>query len=437
MEEIRCPNCGKVFQVDEAGYAAIVKQVRDAEFRKDLQAREERAEAERKAAVMEAEKGLQKKLDEMRDKLKDAESEKELALSELKAAHQTELTELRGKLNGAESEKALALSELKAAHQTEIGALERKLETREAEYKLELQSAQSERERELQAAISEHEREMQTAKSEYERELKGKDETISYYKDLKSRQSTKMIGETLERHCELSFEQVRQIGFPDAYFEKDNDASSGSKGDYIFRDYADGEEYVSVMFEMKNEMDETDAKQKHKNADFFKKLDKDRREKKCEYAVLVSLLEQDNELYNGGIVDVSHKYPKMYVIRPQFFIPLITLLRNEARRSLEYKRELQTAREQNLDVEKFADELSDFKDKFGRNYRLASEKFQTAIKEIDKTIAGLQKVKDALLSSENNLRLANNKADALTIRKLTAHNSTMAEKFKEAGIPLE
>ncbi|MBQ6207687.1 MAG: DUF2130 domain-containing protein [Oscillospiraceae bacterium] len=426
MEEIRCPNCGKVFQVDEAGYAAIVKQVRDAEFQKDLKAREERAEAERKAAVMEAEKGLQKKLDEMRGKLKDAESEKELALSELKAAHQTELTELRGKLNGAESEKALALSELKAAHQTEIGALERKLETREAEYKLELQSAQSE-----------YEREMQSAKSEYERELKGKDETISYYKDLKSRQSTKMIGETLERHCELSFEQVRQIGFPDAYFEKDNDASSGSKGDYIFRDYADGEEYVSVMFEMKNEMDETDAKQKHKNADFFKKLDKDRREKKCEYAVLVSLLEQDNELYNGGIVDVSHKYPKMYVIRPQFFIPLITLLRNEARRSLEYKRELQTAREQNLDVEKFADELSDFKDKFGRNYRLASEKFQTAIKEIDKTIAGLQKVKDALLSSENNLRLANNKADALTIRKLTAHNSTMAEKFKEAGIPLE
>ena len=426
MEEIRCPNCGKVFQVDEAGYAAIVKQVRDAEFQKDLKAREERAEAERKAAVMEAEKGLQKKLDEMRGKLKDAESEKELALSELKAAHQTELTELRGKLNGAESEKALALSELKAAHQTEIGALERKLETREAEYKLELQSAQSE-----------YEREMQSAKSEYERELKGKDETISYYKDLKSRQSTKMIGETLERHCELSFEQVRQIGFPDAYFEKDNDASSGSKGDYIFRDYADGEEYVSVMFEMKNEMDGTDAKQKHKNADFFKKLDKDRREKKCEYAVLVSLLEQDNELYNGGIVDVSHKYPKMYVIRPQFFIPLITLLRNEARRSLEYKRELQTAREQNLDVEKFADELSDFKDKFGRNYRLASEKFQTAIKEIDKTIAGLQKVKDALLSSENNLRLANNKADALTIRKLTAHNSTMAEKFKEAGIPLE
>ena len=266
-------------------------------------------------------------------------------------------------------------------------------------------------------------------KNEYENKLHDKDVEIAYYKDLKSKMSTKMIGETLEQHCEISFNQIRMTAFPEAYFEKDNDAKSGSKGDYIFRESKDGTEFISIMFEMKNEMSETATK--HKNEDFFKELDKDRNEKNCEYAVLVSMLEANNELYNQGIVDVSYKYPKMYVIRPQFFIPMITLLRNAALNSLSYKQELAVARAQNLDITHFEEAMDDFKDKFGRNYRIASEKFAKAIEEIDKTIDHLTKTKEALLSSENNLRLANDKAQDLSIKKLTKNNPTMALKFEE------
>lgn len=270
----------------------------------------------------------------------------------------------------------------------------------------------------------------QTLKESYEEKLKGKDEQIAYYKDFKAKQSTKMVGETLEQHCEIEFNKLRATGFQNAYFEKDNDAKSGSKGDFIFKEFSDdGTEFISIMFEMKNEMDETATK--HKNEDFFKELDKDRNEKKCEYAVLVSLLEADNELYNTGIVDVSYRYPKMYVIRPQFFIPMITLLRNASLNALQYKQELAVIRNQNIDISHFEEDMNEFKDKFSRNYRLASEKFKKAIDEIDKTIDHLQKTKDALLSSENNLRLANNKAEELSIKKLTRNNPTMAAKFAE------
>ena len=269
-----------------------------------------------------------------------------------------------------------------------------------------------------------------TLKAEYNAMLKAKDEAIEFYKDLKTRMSTKMVGETLEQHCEIEFNKLRATGFQNAYFEKDNDARTGSKGDYIFRDKTDdGVEFISIMFEMKNEMDTTATK--HKNEDFFKELDKDRKEKNCEYAVLVSLLESDNELYNSGIVDVSHKYEKMYVIRPQFFIPIITLLRNAALNSVDYKRQLMDIREQNIDISRFEDDMNDFKEKFARNYDIASRKFKTAVEEIDKTIQHLQKTKENLLSSENNLRLANNKAEELSIKKLTKNNPTMAQKFAE------
>ena len=419
MQEIKCPKCGEVFQIDEAGYAAIVKQVRDKEFQKDLKDRlkdqSDKADAERDAAVLEAKRKLEQELQDLRGQLDKANAERETAVLKAKENLVGELESLRGQLDKAETEKKLAVSEAVKQQDKEIDQLKNQLDRKDTEYQIKLKDKEK----------------------EYEIELKAKEKEVEFYRDLKSRQSTKMIGETLERHCELSFEQVRAIGFPKAYFEKDNDASSGTKGDYIFRDYDEetGEEYISVMFEMKNEMDETAVR--HKNKDFFKKLDKDRNTKKCEYAVLVSMLEPDNDLYNNGIVDVSHEYPKMYVIRPQFFIPLITLLRNAARHGLEDRRKLRIIQEQNLDVEKFASELEDFKGKFGRNFRLASEKFSGAIDEIDKAIARLQKVKENLVSSENNLRLANDKADGLTIRKLTAHNPTMAEKFKEAGIPLE
>ena len=281
----------------------------------------------------------------------------------------------------------------------------------------------------VQAQKMEADSKMAVLKEQYEGKLKNAQDQVDYYKDLKTKMSTKMVGETLEIHCSTEFNRVRPL-FPNAYFEKDNDASSGSKGDFIFRDYEDGIEYVSIMFEMKNEMDETSTK--HKNEDFFKKLDTDRNTKKCEFAVLVSLLEPESELYNTGIVDVSHRFPKMYVIRPQFFIPLITLLVQTSKKSLDYKRQLAIAQSQSLDVTKFEQQLLDFKDKFGRNYRLASEKFQKAIEEIDKSIDHLQKIKEALIGSENNLRLANDKAEDLTIKKLTYNNPTMKAKFEEA-----
>lgn len=390
MHEIKCPKCGEVFKVDESGYASIVKQVRDEEFSKELSERREEFEREKKNAV-------------------------ELAQSKIAEKLKDEIAALKIKNERLEAEKKLAVKE------ATDGAEKKLLEQKEKITELKGMIESNEKTAELKE---------KSLKESYEEKLKGKDEQIAYYKDLKARQSTKMVGETLEQHCETEFNKLRATGFKNAYFEKDNDARSGSKGDFIFRESSDdGTEFISIMFEMKNEMDETATK--HKNEDFFKELDKDRNEKKCEYAVLVSMLEADSELYNTGIVDVSYRYPKMYVIRPQFFIPMITLLRNAALNSLEYKQELAVIRSQNIDISHFEEDMNEFKEKFSRNYRIASEKFKKAIEEIDKTIDHLQKTKDALLSSENNLRLANSKAEELTIKKLTKNNPTMAEMFEK------
>lgn len=397
MQEIKCPKCGEVFRVDESGYAAIVKQVRDKEFSKEIHEREERLEMEKDSAV------------------KIAKAETAESLKDEIAAKTAEISELKAKLDAEENKRKLAVNEALAEKERELS------EQREKIILLNGQLETSEKSSKLKE---------QTIKESYEEKLKDKDEQIAYYKDLKARQSTKMVGETLEQHCENEFNRLRATGFQNAYFEKDNDARTGSKGDFIFREVSeDGTEFISIMFEMKNEMDTTATK--HKNEDFFKELDKDRNEKNCEYAILVSLLEADSELYNSGIVDVSYKYSKMYVIRPQFFIPMITLLRNAALNSLKYRQELEIIRNQNIDISHFEEDMNDFKDKFARNYRIASEKFRKAIDEIDKTIDHLQKTKDALLSSENNLRLANNKAEELSIKRLTRHNPTMAEKFNE------
>lgn len=390
MHEIKCPKCGEVFKVDESGYASIVKQVRDEEFSKELSERREEFEREKKNAV-------------------------ELAQSKTAEKLKDEIAALKIKNERLEAEKKLAVKE------ATDGAEKKLLEQKEKITELKGMIESNEKTAELKE---------KSLKESYEEKLKGKDEQIAYYKDLKARQSTKMVGETLEQHCETEFNKLRATGFKNAYFEKDNDVRSGSKGDFIFRESSDdGTEFISIMFEMKNEMDETATK--HKNEDFFKELDKDRNEKKCEYAVLVSMLEADSELYNTGIVDVSYRYPKMYVIRPQFFIPMITLLRNAALNSLEYKQELSVIRSQNIDISHFEEDMNEFKEKFSRNYRIASEKFKKAIEEIDKTIDHLQKTKDALLSSENNLRLANSKAEELTIKKLTKNNPTMAEMFEK------
>ena len=397
MQEIKCPKCGEVFRVDESGYAAIVKQVRDKEFSKEIHEREERLEKEKDSAV------------------KIAKAETAESLKDEIAAKTAEISELKAKLDAEENKRKLAVNEALAEKERELS------EQREKIILLNGQLETSEKSSKLKE---------QTIKESYEEKLKDKDEQIAYYKDLKARQSTKMVGKTLEQHCENEFNRLRATGFQNAYFEKDNDARTGSKGDFIFREVSeDGTEFISIMFEMKNEMDTTATK--HKNEDFFKELDKDRNEKNCEYAILVSLLEADSELYNSGIVDVSYKYSKMYVIRPQFFIPMITLLRNAALNSLKYRQELEIIRNQNIDISHFEEDMNDFKDKFARNYRIASEKFRKAIDEIDKTIDHLQKTKDALLSSENNLRLANNKAEELSIKRLTRNNPTMAEKFNE------
>ena len=415
MQEIKCPKCGEVFKVDESGYAAIVKQVRDREFKKEIESRENQMAEEKESAVklvkVETENNYREQL---------AEKEKELA-------------ELRGRLEAENSNQKLAVNEAVSEKEKEITQKNRRI----AELEAQLVLHASEQELAVSKAVMEKEKEISQQKEQlvllkdgYEEKLKDKDEQIAYYRDFKARQSTKMVGESLEQHCEIEFNRLRATGFQNAYFEKDNDARTGSKGDFIFREKSeDGVEFISIMFEMKNEMDETATK--HKNEDFLKELDKDRREKNCEYAVLVSLLEMDNDLYNSGIVDMSHRYPKMYVIRPQFFIPMITLLRNAALNSLKYRRELAEIREQNIDISHFEEAMNEFKEKFARNYELASKKFKTAIDEIDKTILHLQKTKEALLSSENNLRLANNKAEDLTIKRLTRNNPTMAQKFKE------
>jgi hypothetical protein len=426
MQEIRCPKCGEVFQVDESGYAAIVKQVRDSEFEKELKERENQFQREREKDLALAGVKSEEKLN------------RELAVKE------QEIATLRTRLEGESKQKQLEVDKAVAdkdkqlsAKDNEIAALKAHIDKMSAEKKIAVSEATFEKDKEillLSSQIESREKSFklneQTTKARYEEKLKEKDEQIAYYKDLKARQSTKMVGETLEQHCEIEFNKLRATAFPSAYFEKDNDARSGSKGDYIFRENDENDvEIVSIMFEMKNEMDETATK--HKNADFFKELDKDRREKKCEYAVLVSMLEADNELYNTGIVDVSYRYPKMYVIRPQFFIPMITLLRNAALNALQYRQELSVLQNQNIDISHFEEDMNKFKEGFGRNYRIASEKFQKAIEEIDKTIGHLQKTREALLSSENNLRIANDKAENLTIKKLTRNNPTMAKKFAD------
>ena len=403
MQEIKCPNCGEVFVVDESGYAQIVQQVRDKEFDKELRRREEEL-----AGKQESELRLLKL--EQKQEYDAALAKKETEIQKLDRL----IAELRAQISGTETEKKLAVAEV-------VSEIDREL----SEKTTEITALKSQ----LANKATENELKEQALQKQYEEKLKMKDEQIEYYKDFKARQSTKMIGESLEQHCLNQFNALRMTAFPNAYFEKDNDARTGSKGDFIFREAADGVEFISIMFEMKNEMDETATK--HKNEDFLKELDKDRREKKCEYAVLVSLLEIDNELYNNGIVDVSYRYEKMYVIRPQFFIPMITLLRNAALNSLQYRRELELARHQQVDILRFEENMNTFKEGFARNYRIASERFKTAIDEIDKTITHLQKTKDALLSSENNLRLANNKAEDLSIKRLTKNAPAVKAMFDE------
>lgn len=424
MNEIKCPKCGEVFQVDESGYAAILKQVRDKEFNKEISNREVQFENDKNNAVelakLELAKDYDKKLNQKDAEITKLQAElntekisKDATISEVLSKKDKQILELQNKINSLDKDKEIEINKIKNELNTKI------LEKENDIAKLNGEKDLSEKEFQIKE---------QSLKEKYETELRFKDEEIARYKDFKAKLSTKMIGESLEQHCEISFNQLRATGFQNAYFEKDNDARTGSKGDYIFRDVdSDGNEYISIMFEMKNEADTTSTKKK--NEDFLRELDKDRKEKNCEYAILVSMLEPDSELYNNGIVDMSHKYPKMYVIRPQFFIPIITLLRNAAQNSIEYKKELVSIKAQNIDISNFEEEMNDFKEKFAKNYELASKKFKTAIEEIDKTIDHLQKTKDALMSSENNLRLANNKASDLSIKRLTRNNPTMQEKF--------
>jgi hypothetical protein len=418
MQEIKCPKCGEVFQVDESGYAAILKQVRDKEYHKEIE--------EYKKHLEESQ--------ESKDELVKAKTESEY--KDIISSKDAEIEKLKAKLKEADNEKKLAVNEVAAEKEkklaersSKIVELEAQIKNSESEKKLAVSEAVSKVEKDFREKEDRYKEDAQKMKEEYTDQLREKDVQINYYKDLKTRMSTKMVGETLEQHCEIEFNKIRMSAFPNAYFEKDNDARTGSKGDYIFRESEDGVEFISIMFEMKNENETTATK--HKNEDFLKELDKDRNEKKCEYAILVSMLEADNELYNTGIVDVSYKYPKMYVIRPQFFIQMITLLRDAARKSIQYQHELAMVRNQNMDITHFEEDLEAFKQGFARNYELASKKFNEAIEDIDKTIKYLEKTKEALLSSENNLRLANNKATDLTVKKLTKNNPTMEAKFRE------
>lgn len=434
MNEIICPHCKKAFKIDEAGFADILKQVRDSEFDQELHERIQILERDKESAVKLAE-------ERTKNELQANVAKKDAELAELRATRDAEIAELKAerdaRLAEIKAEKENELIRIHAEKSAEITKLEAKIESAETEKKLALTEAVNKLERERDELANELKNKhtekllLETSlKEQFTIELRSKDEMISYYKDMKARLSTKMVGETLEQHCEIEFNKLRATAFPNAYFEKDNDASSGSKGDYIYREMDEnGTEIISIMFEMKNEGDETATK--HKNEDFLKELDKDRREKNCEYAVLVTLLESESELYNSGIVDMSHRYDKMYVIRPQFFIPMITLLRNAAMNSMKYKSELAMMRTQNIDITNFEDSMEKFKEGFSRNYDLASRKFSEAIDGIDKTIKQLEKTKQALLSSENNLRLANDKAQDLTIKKLTRGNPTMKAKFDE------
>lgn len=450
MKELICPNCKKPFSVDDADYALLLNQVKNKEFVKEVDRRvdelKKQWQVEQTAATQKVENDYQRTFSEQQLDLQKKDGEINELRAQLKSIAEIEEAKLQKVLaeKAVEQEKLLSqktetfkdelakkdntIAELKRKSSEDLAEERRKASENLQNKQEELVTLRSQQ----QLADSEAKLRENSLKEQYEAKLKMAQEQIDYYKDLKTRMSTKMVGETLEVHCSTLFNQLLRPIMPNAYFEKDNDASGGSKGDFIFRDSDNGQEYVSIMFEMKNEMDETSTK--HKNEDFFKKLDQDRREKHCEFAVLVSLLEPDSELYNGGIVDVSHRYEKMYVIRPQFFIPLITLLVQTSKKSIEYQRQLAVARSQSVDVSRFEDQLNDFKDKFGKNYRLASAKFQTAIDEIDKSIQHLQKIKDSLIGSKNNLRLANEKADALTIKKLTRGNPTMKAKFDEVHI---
>ena len=408
MTEVKCPKCGATITMDETDYVKIVNEVRNKEFNKEIKKIQEDAdskiESEKKSLVREKDLEFEKALNEKEREMNEALAEKDKIIADLRGEAELWNKQKELDIQNAVSEK----DELILKKENQISELESQIKLNESNYK--------EKESNL---ISTH-----------NQEIKAKNEEIAFYKDFKAKESTKMIGESLEQFCENEFNKVRATGFQNSYFEKDNDASGGTKGDYIFRESEGGIEFISIMFEMKNEADTT--KTKHKNEDFFEKLDKDRREKGCEYAVLVSMLEPDSELYNVGIVDVSHRYEKMYVVRPQHFIQITALLRNAAKKSLEYQRQLEIVRQQNIDVTKFEDGMNEFKEKFQRNFFLAKDQFEKAIDEIDKTIDHLQKVKEGLLKSENNLRLANDKAQDLSIKKLTKGNPTMAAKFEEA-----
>jgi hypothetical protein len=459
MHEITCPECNKAFKIDETGYADIVKQVRNSEFDQQLQERLELAEKDKANAVELAQeksgREIQKavvakdtEIQNLKSKLDASEVAQKLAVSEALKVVENERDALSNELKQVKQDNQNSSKLAKANHSNELQDTSAKKDVEIQELKSKLSNNEVAQKHAIKDAINETEKERDQFKSDleraslekqlgekslqdkYETQIKDRNDEIDRLRDMKARLSTKMIGESLEVHCETEFNRIRATAFPKAYFEKDNNARTGSKGDYIFRDSDKADtEVVSIMFEMKNENDETATKKK--NEDFLKELDKDRIEKRCEYAVLVSLLEPDSELYNSGIVDVSHRYQKMYVIRPQFFIPMITLLRNAAQNSLKYKTELAIVKAQNVDVTNFESELDAFRTGFARNYDLASKKFKTAIQEIDKTIDHLQKTKDALLGSENNLRLANNKADDLTVKKLTNKNPTMTAKFDE------
>ena len=422
MNEIKCPNCGTTFQINESEYEKIVKQIKNKEFEKELTIREKEYKLDKENEVL-------KVKTQIKEQLTQELTQKEIQITKLKQEVEIKETETKNKLD---KEYTSTIKNLKI----EIEKVKGELSKKDAENKLKVEETTTKKDKEIQELTSkldiktkEYELKEKNVKEKYESKLKDKDEQIAYYKDFKARQSTKMIGESLEQHCLASFNRLRPL-FTNSYFEKDNDAKTGSKGDFIFRDYdEEGNEIVSIMFEMKNEADATATK--HKNEDFLKELDKDRKEKNCEYAVLVSLLEIENEYYNDGIVDVSHYYDKMYVIRPQFFIPLITLIRNLAQKTTTYKKELETIKNQNIDITHFEENILKFKDAFGRNYRLASERFTKAIEEIDKTIDHLQKTKEHLLKTNDNLRLANNKAEDLTIKKLTTNSPTVRKMFED------
>lgn len=436
MPEITCPQCGHRFSLENNDYNDILHQVRNAEFEKELSILKNNANKEVKLAVAQSEMKFQAAL-----------AQKDAEISELNNQLETSNKTKESDIELAVAQSKMTFQAALAQKEKEIEQLKFQKDAKITELNNQLQITQKEKETDIRTAIYEKETEINNLRNQialdksqvalqqksleerHQAELRYKDEQIALYKDFKARQSTKIIGESLEQHCKIEFDKIRTTAFPNAYFEKDNDIKTGSKGDFIYRENRDGVEFISIMFEMKNESETTASK--HKNEDFFKELDKDRKEKNCEYAVLVSMLEADNELYNNGIVDVSHKYPKMYVIRPQFFIPMITILRNAALNSYAYQQELAEVKSRNIDITHFEEDIEDFKTKFSKNFELAAKKFNTAIEEIDKTIDHLQKTKDALLSSERQLRLANNKADDLTIKKLTKNNPTMRAKFEE------